>query len=91
MASKMRSTFAKGLVAVIAISSMGIAMAHSGHAHAPAPALLGESAAVGLVPAAIGTGVIVAVSGFFVDNAFLGYHPRNAGGGLKNGGGWNLM
>ncbi|KAL3679814.1 hypothetical protein R1sor_022770 [Riccia sorocarpa] len=62
MASTMRSTFAKTLVAVMAISSVGMALAHEGHAHAPAPAPLGDSAAAGLLPATIVTSFITAVS-----------------------------
>ncbi|KAL2613243.1 hypothetical protein R1flu_024935 [Riccia fluitans] len=64
MASTMRSTFVKAVVAAMAISSVGIVMAHEGHAHAPAPAPLGDSAAAGLLPATIITSFIVSVSGF---------------------------
>ncbi|KAL2613244.1 hypothetical protein R1flu_024936 [Riccia fluitans] len=65
MASTMRSTFVKGMVAAMAISSVGIAIAHEGHAHAAAPAPLGDSAAASLLPATIVTSCIVAISGFF--------------------------
>ncbi|OAE31943.1 hypothetical protein AXG93_4485s1300 [Marchantia polymorpha subsp. ruderalis] len=64
MASTMRSTFAKVLVAAVAVSSVGVALAHEGHEHAPAPAPLGVSAASGLLPTTVVTSLIVAITGF---------------------------
>ncbi|KAL2613567.1 hypothetical protein R1flu_025259 [Riccia fluitans] len=61
MASTTRSTFAKILVAAVAVSSMGGAIAAS----APAPGPLGESAAAGLMPTAVLTTLVVAITGFF--------------------------
>ncbi|BBN16975.1 hypothetical protein MPTK1_7g10900 [Marchantia polymorpha subsp. ruderalis] len=64
MASTMRSTFAKVLVAAVAVSSVGVALAHEGHEHAPAPAPMGMSAASGLLPTTVVTSLIVAITGF---------------------------
>ncbi|KAL2613259.1 hypothetical protein R1flu_024951 [Riccia fluitans] len=61
MASTMRSTFAKTLVAAVAVSSIGVAMAAS----APAPSPKGESAAAGLSPTTALTTLLVAITGFF--------------------------
>ncbi|KAL2613258.1 hypothetical protein R1flu_024950 [Riccia fluitans] len=61
MASTTKSTFAKILVAAIAVSSMGVAMAAS----APAPAPMGESTAAGLMPTTVLTTLAVAITGFF--------------------------
>ncbi|KAG6551979.1 hypothetical protein Mapa_006284 [Marchantia paleacea] len=62
----MPSSFAKVLVAVVAISSFGVALAHTKglHVHAPAPAPSAQSAAAGFLPATMVTSLIVAINCF---------------------------
>ncbi|BBN15926.1 hypothetical protein MPTK1_7g02010 [Marchantia polymorpha subsp. ruderalis] len=62
MASTRRSAVAKVLMAAMAVSSVGVALAHEGHAPAPAP--LGTSAASGLLPGTMVTSLMVAITGF---------------------------
>ncbi|KAL3679797.1 hypothetical protein R1sor_022753 [Riccia sorocarpa] len=62
MASTMKSAVAKTLVAVVAVSSIGAAMAAS---HAPAPSPSAQSAATGLLPTTLLTTFVVAITGFF--------------------------
>ncbi|KAG6546542.1 hypothetical protein Mapa_012091 [Marchantia paleacea] len=50
------------LVAAVATSSFGVAMAHEGHVHAPAEAP--SSGAVGLVPSSIVASLIASAAGF---------------------------
>ncbi|OAE22626.1 hypothetical protein AXG93_531s1080 [Marchantia polymorpha subsp. ruderalis] len=65
MASTMGSAASKVLIAAVAVSSIGVALAHEGHVHAPAPAPMGTSAASVLLPAAsVVTSLMVAITGF---------------------------
>ncbi|KAG6546647.1 hypothetical protein Mapa_011836 [Marchantia paleacea] len=49
----------------VTLSSVGVAMAHEGHVHTPAPAPMGTSAASVLLPAAtVVSSLMVAITGF---------------------------
>lgn len=64
MASTMRSAVAAALIATVAVTSVGVALAHEGHVHAPAPGPSATSGAAGLLPASVVTSFIVAITGF---------------------------
>ncbi|BBN15924.1 hypothetical protein MPTK1_7g01990 [Marchantia polymorpha subsp. ruderalis] len=63
MTSTMRSAVAKVLMAAVAVSSVGVALAHEAHEHAPAPAPLATSAASGLLPGTMVASLIAVILG----------------------------